>query len=155
MWWSSLDVSSVTASATHALGPRRWPGGGPQELRSISLIGVTESSGRCPGNGADRGLTLVSWLGSVSQGDRSPVVHGRRAAAGGGGRVDAQVRAEHLQQPGALDAEHRVVSGPTKTSAQTTGARGRARRACDSARGRQARPVDLTSYAEPMREAHR
>jgi hypothetical protein len=32
---------------TPALGPRWSPGGGPQELRSISLIGVTEDS-HCP-----------------------------------------------------------------------------------------------------------
>jgi dihydrofolate reductase len=44
MWWSSLDVSSVTASATHALGPRRSPGGGPPALPSISLTGVTEEA---------------------------------------------------------------------------------------------------------------
>jgi hypothetical protein len=47
MWWSSLDASSVTASVTHALGLRRSPGGGPQELLNISLIGVTEDS-HCP-----------------------------------------------------------------------------------------------------------
>ena len=46
MWWSSLDVSSVTASATHALGPRLSLGGGPQELRCISWIGEPESNGR-------------------------------------------------------------------------------------------------------------
>src|SRR5829696_1202580 len=44
MWWSSLDVSSVTASATHALGPKQSPGGGPQALQNISLTGVTEGS---------------------------------------------------------------------------------------------------------------
>jgi hypothetical protein len=56
-WWAdfvvgadhvvvSLEVSFVTASATYALGPRRSPGGGPAELRSNSLIGVIEGSGR-------------------------------------------------------------------------------------------------------------
>jgi hypothetical protein len=79
MWWSSLDVSSVTASATHALGPRRSPGGGRQELRSISLIGVTEAAVDAQEMGADRGLTMVSWPGSVSQGDRRPPPHVQRS----------------------------------------------------------------------------
>jgi hypothetical protein len=55
------------------------------------------------------------------------------------------------RQPSTRDT---VVSGPTKTSAQTTAV------AC-APRWRQpppptgARPVRLTSYAEPTREAHR
>ena len=56
MWWSSLDVSSVIASATHALAPRRSLGGWPQELRSISLIGVTEDSHRPVASGALAGF---------------------------------------------------------------------------------------------------
>ena len=68
------------------------------------------------------------------------------AADGGqlpGGDVDAQVLAEHPQQPEARDAEHRGV-GPHEDLCPDERGRGRARRAGDSAR-RQARPVDLTS----------
>jgi hypothetical protein len=56
MWWSSLNGSSVTASATHALGLRQLPGGGPLELPSISLTGVPEWERSMSGlSGAGRG----------------------------------------------------------------------------------------------------
>jgi hypothetical protein len=58
------------------------------------------------------------------------------------------------QRQGALDAEH--VSGPTRPNLcpERPGLAG-GRAALATARGRQARPVDLTSYAEPTRKAHR
>src|SRR5215211_436196 len=66
----------------------------------------------------------------------------------------AMVIRPDLQRQGALDAEH--VSGPTRPDLRPDDpGRGRARRGCGSARGRLAGPADLTSYAEPTREAHR
>jgi hypothetical protein len=55
------------------------------------------------------------------------------AAAGGG--VDAQVLAEHLQRPGALDAEHGGVAPHEDICPDQLG-RGRPRRAGDSTRRR-------------------
>jgi hypothetical protein len=75
------------------------------------------------------------------------------AAAGG---VDAQVRAEHPQQPEALDVEPRGV-GPyeTRPLALTTGSRACAPRWRQRSRPTGARPLRLTSYPESRREAHR
>ena len=129
MWWSSLDVSSATASATHALGPRRSPGGGHQELRSISLIGVTEDS-HCPVASAaldgstpvqqstmtrsstmrSAGSSPASWTPNLRRVVRKPTVHWYAVTAPG---ERAVARKCHTRRPRvvSLGADHLRADG--------------------------------------------